>query len=78
MYQLLDALEIPGYYICFERINSPGIEAVMILLRRFAYPNRWCDLKPLYGSSESELTLILNKVILSTFCLFKIFLRTSL
>ena len=31
--------------------ESPGMEALMILLRRFAYPNRWCDLVSLFGRS---------------------------
>ena len=63
MYRLLDALDIPENYICCQRMNAPGMEALMILLRRFAYPNRWCDLVSLFGRSTSELSLIFHKVL---------------
>ncbi|XP_078364346.1 uncharacterized protein LOC144648756 [Oculina patagonica] len=63
MPRLLDALEIPEYYICSQRTNATGMEALMILLRRLAYPNRWCDLVTIFGRTESELSLIFNKVI---------------
>ena len=55
MYRLLEALDIPENYISGQRTNAPGIGALMILLRRFAYPNRWCDLVSLFGGSTSEL-----------------------
>ena len=72
--RLLDALEIPECYICSQRTNASGMEALMILLRRLSYPNRWCDLVPIFGRSESELSLIFTKVIycnkrdISLFC----------
>ena len=37
-----------------------GIEGLMILLRRFPYPNRLCDLEQLFGRSETELSLIIK------------------
>ena len=63
MYLLLDALDIPENYICSQRTNAPGMEALMILLRRFTYPNRLCDLVSLFGRSTSELGLIFHKVL---------------
>ena len=39
MYRLLDALEIPENYICCQSTNALRMEALMILLRWFAYPN---------------------------------------
>ncbi|PFX33086.1 hypothetical protein AWC38_SpisGene2011 [Stylophora pistillata] len=34
MYRLLDALDIPEYYISCQRTNTPGMEALMILLQK--------------------------------------------
>lgn len=64
MYRLLDALDIPENYICCQRTNALGMEALMTLLRRFAYPDRWCDLVSLFGRSTSELSLIFHKICL--------------
>jgi len=63
IYRLVDALYIPENYICCQRTNTPGMEALMILLRRVAYPNRWFDLVSLFGRSTSELSLIFHKVL---------------
>lgn len=62
MERLLHALGIPDHYVCSQRTNATGMEALMILLRRLVYPNRWCDLVNVFGRSESELSLIFNKV----------------
>ena len=62
MYRLKETLEIPENYICSQRTIATGMEALMILLHRFSYPNRWCDLVPMFGRSESELSLIFQKV----------------
>ena len=58
MYHLLEALQIPECHICSQRTFVTGMEALMILLRRLTYPNRWCDLQAMFGRSESELCLI--------------------
>lgn len=62
MERLRDALQLPAYYICSQGTIATGIEALMILLRRLAYPNRWSDLVPVFGRTVSELSLIFNKV----------------
>ena len=38
------------------------MEALLILLRRLAYPNRWCELVSLFGRAEPELSIIFNMV----------------
>jgi len=49
-----------------NRSKASGIEALCILLRRFAYPNRLFDLRAVFGRQTSELshffTLILDHV----------------
>ena len=69
MQRLLTALEISECYICVQRTRATGMEALMILLRRLVYPARWCDLVPFFGWSESELSLIFNKVIFSYYAI---------
>ena len=62
MERLLHALELPVYYECVQRTKCTGMEALMILLRRLVYPNRWCDLVPVFRRDEPQLSLIFNKV----------------
>lgn len=61
MEKLRDALQLPANYICSQGTNATRMEALMILLRRLAYPNRWSDLVPVFGRTVSELSLIFNK-----------------
>lgn len=62
MERLQDALQLPASYICSQETVTTGMEALMILLRRLVYPNRWSDLVPVFGWTVSELSLIFNKV----------------
>jgi hypothetical protein len=62
MSHLFAALRIPKYYRAEQRTKASGMEALMILLRRLAYPNRWCDLVGIFGRSESQLSVIFKKV----------------
>ena len=62
MKRLFVALEIPEEYVCPQGTIATGMEALMILLRRFAYPNRWCELFSLFGRAEPELSQIFNTV----------------
>ena len=58
--RLLHVLQIPAV-ISIERCNvCPSIEALCILLKRFAYPVRYCDMVPLFGRSVPELCRIVH------------------
>ena len=57
------ALRIPREYHCTQKTVNTGKEALLILLRRLAYPNRWCDLVALFGRSETEMSLIFKEII---------------
>lgn len=61
--RLFDALGIPQFYTTPQGSMYPGMEALLILLRRLSYPNRWCDLVPIMGRSEPELSMVFNMVI---------------
>jgi hypothetical protein len=60
--RLCTLLRLPNKYTCRQGITATGLEALMIMLRRLTYPNRWSDLVPLFGRSDSELSLIFNTV----------------
>ena len=59
---LARALSLPAVYRCEQRTKATGIEALLILLRRLAYPNRLVDLVKIFGRSKTELSLIFNTV----------------
>ena len=61
--RLLTALHVPEWYVCHQRTKWQGAEALLILLRRLAYPNRWCELSQMFGRAEPELSMICNKVL---------------
>lgn len=50
-------------YTCVNRTAAPGLEGLLILLRRLAYPNRLCEISEEFGRLESELSLIFNEVL---------------
>ena len=62
MLRLFRALAIPDKYWCKQGTTATGMEALMILLRRLAYPNRLGDLVKIFGRTKPELSLIFNMV----------------
>ena len=62
MMRLAVSLNLPEGYSCAQGTRATGMEALMVMLRRLTYPNRLCDIVPLFGRSESELSLIFNTV----------------
>lgn len=65
--RLVNGLRLPDFYVCQQRTVCPGMEALLILLRRLTYPNRWCELTHMFGRPEPELSMIFNEV--SVLCL---------
>ena len=60
--RLGSALQLPPIYVCHNGTSASGMEALLILLRRLAYPNRWSDLVPLFGRAVPELSVIFSEV----------------
>ncbi|XP_029209260.2 uncharacterized protein LOC114973009 [Acropora millepora] len=60
---LFEALGISQFYTTPQGSMYSGMEALLILLRRLSYPNRWCDLVPIMGRSEPELSMVFNMII---------------
>ena len=64
MERLLEALQIPDTYTSYQGSAYSGMESMMIMLRRLTYPSRWCDLVPIFGRAEPELSMAFNMVIM--------------
>ncbi len=58
--RLKTALRMPQYFVMHNRAKASGLEALCILLRRLAYPNRLTDLTPLFGRSKFDLSRLFN------------------
>ncbi|KAF0701891.1 hypothetical protein AaE_016260 [Aphanomyces astaci] len=52
---LANFLRIPARVVTAERTACSAVEALCILLRRFAVPDRWSDLMSMFGRSRSGL-----------------------
>ncbi|KAH7940669.1 hypothetical protein HPB49_003534 [Dermacentor silvarum] len=61
--ELLSALLLPESVRSAQNVNVSGREALCITLRRLAYPNRWCDLEPIFGRHSSVMSSVASKVI---------------
>lgn len=57
---LCQALGIPKTVSSAQGVNIPGWEALCILLRRLAYPNRLCDLELFFGRHSSVISSVTN------------------
>jgi hypothetical protein len=60
---LCSALRIPQELVASNRTCCTGMEGFYILLRRLAYPNRLKDLEEIFGRGVSELSVIVNLVL---------------
>jgi hypothetical protein len=60
---LADALRLPEIIKCEQGMVCGQEEALCILLKRFAYPCRYCDMIPSFGRPVPELAMISNKMI---------------
>ncbi len=55
---LQEALQFPAMVNIPHATDCSGLEALCILLKRFAYPVRYCDMVPTFGRSVPELCKI--------------------
>ena len=56
-------MDLPEEFTCEQGTVCEGIEALGIVLRRFAYPCRFSDLVPQFGRPVPELSMIRNTAI---------------
>ena len=62
IYNLQEVLGIPEEIKCYNRLVVDGIEALCILLKRFAYPIRYSDMIPRFGRPVPQYSIITNHV----------------
>ena len=58
--ELRQGLGLQDFYRSETNLTWTGDEGLCILLRRLTYPNRLCDLVPLFGRHQTELSVIIN------------------
>ena len=58
--RLHHALFVPDELKSQSRTKWSGMEGLCVVLRRLAYPNRLKDIVPIFGRSETELSMIFN------------------
>ena len=61
--RLKNALRFPTNFTCSNGTIVSAQEALCIVLRRLAYPNRLGDLTPIFGRSKEEISMIVNVAI---------------
>lgn len=61
--RLKEALGVPDKITGYNRTTATGMEALMITLRRLAYPCRWFDLIPIFNRSKPELSIIFSSMV---------------
>ena len=61
--RLVNGLGIPDVLICPDRTKTTAMEALLITLRRLTYPNRLCDLEPIFGRPSCALSQIFNSTL---------------
>lgn len=60
---LAEVLDIPDVVECYQRSTCDGLEALCILLKRFAYPCRYADMISLFARPVPVLCMINNYMI---------------
>ena len=60
LYHLAENLDIPDEISCYNNVKVSGIEALCILLKRFAYPCRYVDMVLLFARPVPQLSIVAN------------------
>lgn len=62
IYLLKEVMQLPDEIICYNRLVVSGVEALCILLKRFAYPIRYSDMCPRFARPIPQLSMITSEV----------------
>ena len=71
IYLMDEVLGVPNVIRCYNGVVFYGIEALCILLKRFAYPCRYGDMVPRFGRAVPQLSMMSNQMmdfIFDEFC----------
>ena len=55
--------KLAGLGTCIKRFVCSRVDAMCMVLRRFSYPNRLCDLEAFFGRPTSALSLLIDKTV---------------
>ncbi|KAK3714768.1 hypothetical protein QZH41_007490 [Actinostola sp. cb2023] len=61
IYRLLEVLDLPSKVRCPNRFFVNDVEALCILLKRFAYPCRYVDLSRRFGRLVPQISMVVNE-----------------
>ncbi|KAH7979302.1 hypothetical protein HPB49_009003 [Dermacentor silvarum] len=61
--ELVRLLLIPDKICSAQKVTVVGRDALCLLLRRLAYPNRWCDLQEIFGLHTSVMSSVSSQVV---------------
>ena len=56
-------MQLPDEVICYNRLVVGGVEALCILLKRFASPNRYSDMCPRFARPVRQLSMITSEML---------------
>ena len=56
-------MAVPEEIVCYNGLKVDGIDALSMLLKRFAYPCRYLDMIPRFGRPVPQLSMICNKML---------------
>ena len=74
--RLARAHRLPQKFVCSSGTVANDVEALCLLLRRFAYPCRYSDLIPRFGRSVHEMPQVMGEITGYTSAIFGHLLRT--
>ena len=63
IYDLCEVLAVPEEIVCYNGLKVDGIDALSMLLKRFAYPCRYLDMIPRFERPVPQLSMICNKML---------------
>ena len=63
IFDLVHILQLPDEIITYNRLKVDPVEGLCILLKRLAYPCRYCDLVPRFARPVPELCVITNHLL---------------
>ena len=62
IYLLKEVMQLPDEIICYNRLVVSGVEALCILLKRFAYPIRYSDMCSRFARPVPQLSMIASEM----------------
>ena len=62
IYTLMDTMNVPDEFTCYNGFKVDGLKSLCVLLKRFAYPCRYLDMIPRFAMAVPQLSMVTNKM----------------